>query len=82
MRIYNIYSDRIEINFDNCTDGTLEYKLVALSQDLLNFYFSLPLGRGIIYRHLSYLVEYLATALDFTKHVDEEHLLLKLHQRA
>lgn len=33
MRVYNIYLDRIEVFSDNCTDFTLEQKLVSLSQN-------------------------------------------------
>lgn len=75
MRIYTIYLDRIEISFDDCNQGSLEYKLVALSQDLLNYYFSLPLGKGTTYRSLAYLIEDLVNVLDFTKYVDEVHLV-------
>jgi hypothetical protein len=75
MRIYNIYLDRIEIAFDDCTQGTLEYKLVALSQDLFSFYLTLPLGKGTTYRCMSYIIEDLVNVLDFSKHVDETHVV-------
>lgn len=74
MRTYNIYLDRFEISFEHCNEGTLEYKLVSLSQDLLNFYFTLPLGKGTTYRTLAYLIEDLVLTLDFN-HVDEVHLV-------
>lgn len=74
MRIYNIYLDHIEVSIDDCTDVTLEHKLVALSQDLLNFYFSLPLDRGTTYRTLAYLIDDLVNTLDF-KYVDEFYLV-------
>ena len=68
MRIYNIYLDRIEINFGN---STLEYILISLSQDLYQEYLSKPLGKGITYRRMSYLIEDFINSLDFTKPVDE-----------
>lgn len=71
MRTYNIYLDRIEISFDDCNQGSLEYKLVALYQDLFNYYLSLPLGKGITYRCMSFIIEDLVNVLDFSKFVDE-----------
>ena len=75
MRTYNIYLDRIEISFDDCNQDTLEYKLVALSQDLFSYYLSLPLGKGTTYRSMSYIIEDLVNVLDFTKYVDEVHVV-------
>lgn len=75
MRTYYIYLDRIEVSFDNCTEATLEHKLVALSQDLFSFYLSLPLGKGTTYRCMSYIIEDLLNVLDFSKHVDETHVV-------
>lgn len=75
MRIYNIYLDRIEISFDDCNQGNLEYKLVSLSQDFFNFYLSLPLGKGSTYRCISYIIEDLVNVLDFSKSVDEVHVV-------
>lgn len=68
MRIYNIYLDRIEISFDGDFQGprSLEYKLVSLSSDLLSFYQTLPLGRGITYRRLSELIESLVSVFVFS----------------
>lgn len=74
MRTYNIYLDRIETSFENCTDCSLRYKLVSLSKDLLKFYYSLPFGIGTTYRSLGYLIEDLVNTLDF-EYVDQSHLV-------
>lgn len=72
MRSYNIYLDRIEISYGNSLKGpfTLEEILSSLAEDLYNFYLTLPLGKGIIYRRLSYLISDLVNITDFRKPPD------------
>lgn len=77
MRIYNIYLDRIDISFDDCVPGipTLEYKLNALSSDLLNVYLSSALGKRITYYRMSILIDNLVSLYVFNKDAKEVNVV-------
>ena len=73
MTTYNIYLDRIEVSFDDSYQGylNLESILTSLSIHLYNQFLSRPLGKGITYRRMSYLIDDLINVIDFSKSVDE-----------
>lgn len=72
MRTYNIYLDRIEICYGNSLKGpfTLEEILSSLAEDLHNFYYTFPSGKGITYCRLSYIISDIVNITDFRKPPD------------